>query len=198
MPFCAGPQRGFTLIELLSALFILSLLALMSLRGLTAILDARQHIANETAKWRQMTAFFTRFENDIQLAAPRPVRTSSGSSPAWFGRNNQSAQPLLEFSRFASVEGLDTPRRIAYCLNDKHEIELWLWQGLDVSPDALPARYPVLSGVTKFELRYLNANLAWVDVWPVSNLDAFIPQAVQLRIGLASGEEIVRVFGLRS
>ena len=33
--------RGFTLIELMTALLVLSLLALMSYRGLGAVLDAR-------------------------------------------------------------------------------------------------------------------------------------------------------------
>lgn len=189
--------RGFTLIELLTALLILSLLALMSYRGLGAVLDARAHVEQETEKWRRVTAFFDRFERDVQLAAPRPVRTASGTAPAWLGQASAVLEPRLTFSRFASTEGVDMPRRLAYRLNEKQEIELWLWSSLDVTPDALPARYPVLSGVTKFELRYLNAGLAWVDVWPTSPLDAPIPRAVQLRVVLATGEEVVRVFALK-
>ena len=194
----APAARGFTLIELLTALLILSLLALMSYRGLGAVLDTRAHLRQETDKWRWVANFFARFEQDVQLAAPRPVRTASGSAPAWLGRPDTTPGPRLEVSRFASAEGVDTPRRVAYALNEKQEIELWLWPGLDVAPDALPARYPVLSGVTKFEFQYLNADLAWVGAWPMSPRDAAIPRAVRLRIVLASGEEIVRVFALTS
>jgi len=194
----APAARGFTLIELLTALLILSLLALMSYRGLGAVLDTRAHLRQETDKWRGVANFFARFEQDVQLAAPRPVRTASGSAPAWLGRPDTMPGPRLEVSRFASAEGVDTPRRVAYALNEKQEIELWLWPGLDVAPDALPARYPVLSGVTKFEFQYLNADLAWVGAWPTSPRDAAIPRAVRLRIVLASGEEIVRVFALTS
>lgn len=190
--------RGFTLIELLTALLILSLLALMSYRGLSAVLDARANVTKETQKWQQVTAFITRFERDIQLAAPRPVRTAYGIAPAWRGQTAAVLEPLLAFSRFASLEGSDTARRLGYRLNENLEIELWLWPGLDVSPDTIPARYPVLSGVSRFELQYLNANLTWVDTWPTSARDAAIPQAVQLRIVLVTGEEIVRVFALRS
>ena len=189
---------GFTLIELLAALLILSALALMSYRGLGAVLDAREHVTRETDKWRRVASFFARFERDVQLAAPRPVRTISGTAAAWLGRSDATQDPLLAFSRFASSGGVDTPRRVAYGLNEKQEIELWLWPGLDVAPDALPARYPVLSGVTKFEIQYLNADLAWVGAWPTSLRDAAIPRAVRLRIVLASGEEIVRVFALNS
>jgi general secretion pathway protein J len=186
------------LIELLTALLILSALALMSYRGLGAVLDAREHVTRETDKWRRVAAFVARFERDVKLAAPRPVRSASGTAPAWRGIPGATLEPLLEFSRFASVEGMDSARRLAYRLNDRQEIELWLWPGLDIAPGALPARYPVLADVTAFELQYLNANLAWMDGWPGSAADAPIPQAVRLRIVLASGEEIVRVFGLRS
>jgi len=186
------------LIELLTALLILSLLALMSYRGLGAVLDARTHVRLETDKWRRVASFLARFERDVQLAAPRPVRTASGTAPAWRGKAEAGLEPRLEFSRFSSAEGVDTPQRVAYGLNEKQEIELWLWPGLDVAPDALPARYPVLSGVTTLELQYLTPDLAWVDAWPRTVRDLPIPQAVRVRVVLASGEEIVRVFALTS
>jgi general secretion pathway protein J len=190
------------LIEILSALLVLSLLALMSYRGLGAVLDAREHTRYETDKWRRVAAFLARFERDVQLAAPRPVRsttaTGAGTSPAWLGEASATEQARLEFSRFAANEGVDTARRIAYRLNQKNEVELWLWPGLDIAPDTLPARYPVLADVKTFELQYLNPGLVWVNVWPSSPTDPPIPQAVRLRIVLASSEEIVRLFALQS
>lgn len=199
----AKPARnracGFTLIELLAALLILSALALMSYRGLGAVLDAREHVTAETEKWRRVAAFFARFERDISLAAPRPVRSSSGAQPAWSGKPDAITEPRLELSRFASAEGIDRPRRVAYGLSQNQEIELWLWPGLDLAPGATAARYPVLAGVALMELQYLDTKLAWVDTWPVSSADAaLIPRAVRLRIVFASGEEIVRVFALNS
>lgn len=198
---CTG-ARGFTLIEILSALLVLSLLALMSYRGLGAVLDAREHTRYETDKWRHVAAFLARFERDVQLAAPRPVRTitadSSGIAPPWRGDVSATMQSQLEFSRFAANEGVDTARRIAYRLNENNEIELWLWPGLDVAPKSVPAHYAVLAGVNTFELQYLNPSLVWVNVWPSTPTDPVIPQAVRLRIVLASSEEIVRIFALQS
>lgn len=195
---------GFTLIELLTALIILSLLALMSYRGLGAVLDAREYVRHETEKWRRVTSFFTRFERDMQLAAPRPVRAVSGAVPAWHGRLHATpdgaSSPHLEFSRFASAEGMDSARRIGYVLNEKQEIELWLWPGLDVASGMQPERYPVLTGVTVLELQYLNADRLWMNIWPdmmagspIAAISS-IPQAVRVRIVLASGEEIERIF----
>ena len=189
---------GFTLIELLAALLILSLLSLMSYRGLGAVLDAREHVRAESDKWRHVSSFLARFERDVQLASPRPMRTVSGLLPAWRGRQARTEEPRLEFSRFASGEGVDSPRRLAYGLNEKQEIELWLWPGVDVAPDASPQRYPVLTGVSQFQLQYLNADLVWADAWPLAEQDAAIPLAVRLKIVLDTNEEIVRIFALKS
>ncbi len=187
---------GFTLIELLTALLILSLLALMSYRALSAVLDARAHVGQESANWRRVAAFYARFKQDVQLAAPRPARVASGTAPAWLGRPDAAPGPSLEFSRFAMAGGVDTPRRVAYGLNENQEIELWLWPGPDAMPDAPPARHRVLGGVTRLEFQYLNADLAWVGAWPASPRDEAIPRGVRARIVLASGEEITRVFAL--
>jgi len=174
-------RRGFTLIELLSALLILSLLALMSFRGLGAVLDARDRVRQETEKWRGVAAFFSRLQHDLQFSAPRPVRAAPGH---------------LEFSRFATTEGVDTPRRVAYRLSEDHEIELLLWPGMEAAPGAQPVRYPLLSAVAQFELQYLDARNAWGGAWPRSERDPPLPRAVRLRLVLASGEVLVRMFAL--
>ncbi|CAG4883514.1 Type II secretion system protein GspJ [Georgfuchsia toluolica] len=191
--------RGFTLIEVMVALLVLSLLALMSYRGLGAVLDAREHVKRETDKWQRVAAFYGRFERDVELAAPRPVRSGDRLAPAWLGTPAaETVAASLEFSHFASADGIDTARRIAYRLNEKNEIELWLWPGLDVAPDAQPQHYPVLAGVKTFELQYLNPALLWVNAWPTAPTDKPIPRAVRLRIVLATDEEIVRIFVLQS
>lgn len=189
--------RGFTLVELLVALLILSLLSLMAYRGLGAVLDARAHVHEESGKWRRMAAFFARFGQDVQLAAPRPVRTASGSAPPWMGVIGTTGAPHLEFSRFAATESLDAAQRLAYRLNEKQEIELWLWPALDAAPDAEPARYPLLGGVAKLEIGYLGADLAWVDHWPGQRA-APLPRAVRVRLVLNTGEDVVRIFALPS
>jgi general secretion pathway protein J len=198
--FARRRQNGFTLIEVLAALLILSILALLSYRGLEAVLETRQHVAVETDKWRHVDNFLARFGQDVQMASPRPVRSASGSTPAWRGvpTTTNTVEPRLAFSRFISDEGVDTPRRIAYSLNRKHQIELWLWPGLDLPPNVLPARYTVLRDVSTFDLQYLDAALVWVNAWPTSPGDTVIPRAVRLRIVLASGEQVVRVFALNS
>lgn len=191
-------SSGFTLIELLTALLILCLLALLSYRGLEAVLGTQDRIEAESKKWRSVAAFIARFQQDVLLAAPRSVRTAGGTAAPWQAQDTAGTGPRLEFSRFAAAEGVDTARRLAYGLNANREIELWVWPGLDVAPNAAPARYPLLEGVDTFELRYLDAARNWVGSWPASGTSAAIPRAVRLRLVLSSGEEIVRIFALHS
>ena len=193
-----GHRRGFTLIELLTALVVLALLGLMSFRGLGAVLDAREHVRAEAEKWQRVQSFFARFERDLGLAAPRPVRADAGTAPALLGRTDAALGPTLEFSRFASAAGADGARRMGYRLNGGREIELWLRPGLDVAPGAPQARHPVLEGVRAFDLQYLDSKLAWSSAWPGSPADPPMPLAVRMRIVLDSGEELVRVFALKS
>jgi len=79
-------RAGFTLIELLVALLILSLLAMMSRRGLEAVLATRERVLDETSKWQDMAAFCTRFERDLAMASPRPVRLPGGGEAAGLDR----------------------------------------------------------------------------------------------------------------
>ncbi len=191
-------QSGFTLIELLAALLVLSLLALLSYRGLSTMLDTRAHIAQETDKWRNVSKFFARFEHDVQLAAPRPVRSGGAIAPAWLGQAAATAVDGLEFSRFAATDDTGAAQRVAYRLNEKKEIELLMWSGLDAAPGALPVRYPVLSGVKLLELKYLGPTQVWMDAWPVAGTGQAIPMAVRVRLVLSSDEEIIRIFALQS
>lgn len=188
-------KRGFTLIEMLVVLLIFSLLSIMAYRGLSAILDAREHVTREAEKWQRLTRFFARFEQDVSLAMRRPVRTSSGTLPGWMANPDSRRAAYLEFSR-AAAGASDTPLRIAYSLNGDHQIELLMWPGLDVAPGIVPQRYVVFSGVAQLEFTYLDDSLNWVDAWPqVLNQEA-LPRAVQVRIVLDSGEDVVRVFAL--
>ncbi|MEO5831575.1 MAG: type II secretion system protein GspJ, partial [Rhodanobacter sp.] len=178
----ADRARGFTLIELLAALLVLSLLTLMAYRGLGVVMSSRDHIQAESTRWRQAESFFTRFEGDVRLAAPRPVRRSSGIAQAWLGRADAAQDPRVEFSRFAGAGDIDTPHRVGYGINGAHQIELWIWPGLDLADNTPPSRYVVLGDVRHFDLQYLGPALNWSRAWPSVSSDPPLPLAVRLRI----------------
>jgi len=92
---------------------------------------------------------------------------------------------------------MDSARRLGYRLNDRQEIELWLWPGLDIAPGALPraTRAGGCNGIRAAVPQCQSRLDGWMARFGRRCADS---QAVRLRIVLASGEEIVRVFGLRS
>ncbi len=189
---------GFTLIELLAALLVLSLLTLMAYRGLGVVMASRDHIQAESTRWRQAEAFFTRFERDVRLASPRPVRSVVATAPAWVGRPNDGQAPLLEFTRFAGTGDGDTSHRIGYGLNNNHQIELWIWPGLDLAADTQPTRYVVLGDALRMSFQYLGPTLIWQNAWPTVPSDPALPLAVRMQVQFGSGETVVRVFALHS
>lgn len=195
---CLRRASGFTLIELLSALLVLTLLALMAYRGLSVVMTSRDRIQAESAQWRQAQAFFTRFERDVRRAAPRPVRSAGGNAPAWLGRPMAGQAPLLEFSRFAGVGEADTPSRIGYGLNAAHQIELWIWPGLDLAAATPAVHYVVLGNVLRFDLQYLGPALTWHRNWPTVPSDPPLPLAVRLQVEFGSGETVTRIFALHA
>ena len=193
-----GRARGFTLIELLVALLVLSLLSLMAYRGLGVVMASRDHIQAESTRWRQAESFFTRFERDVRLAAPRQVRHGVGTAPAWLGSPDAGQAPSLEFTRFAGTADGDTPYRVGYELNQAHQIELWIWPGLDLDRNTPPVRYVVLGDVLRLNFQYLGPALTWNRVWPTVPSDPPLPLAVRMQVQFGSGDTVVRVFALHS
>lgn len=180
--------------EVLVALLLMSLLAVISYRGLVALSDARDHVMSAADRWREIDLFFTRFEQDVSLAVPRAVRHGSEARPAWLSIQDAAGLRRLEFSRLAAPDTDEGPRRTAYVVNEQNEIELWLWPALDSAATAVPVRYPIVGQVARISLRHLSKGKSWSVDWPVLAASASVPFAVEICVRLQSGEEITRIF----
>ena len=75
-------------------------------------------------------------------------------------------------------------------------LELAYWPHLDHTDGATPRVYPLVTGVTAFELEYLTRDGSWLRAWPRFGEDE-IPRAVRLTLTLADGVRIDRWFTLR-
>lgn len=195
-------QHGFTLIELLVALVILTFISLAGYRGLNAVLQTRERVAEETRKWQHLAFFFSRMELDIAQAVHRPVRESTDNlSPEWVGHNitvgDNDAE--LTFTRAGmSDQGFEMlpPQRIAYRF-DQGMIVMLRWPALDQAPRTTPIRYPLLEGVHEFKLRYLDSSNNWQKQWPLAGATSAMPSAVEINLTLTGGENITRIFALQ-
>jgi len=190
------------LIELLVALVILALLSVAGYRGLDAVLQTREHIAQETRKWQHLAFFFSRLEQDVAQAIHRPAQDQGGLvQPEWIGRAVVVAddEAELTFTRAGTPgegEKMLAPQRIGYRLQ-QGSIVMLRWPFPDQAPRTEPIRYPLLEGVREFHLRHLDLNGNWLEQWPPGGQAGSLPMALEAAVTLASGEKVVRVFALQ-
>ena len=193
--------HGFTLVELLVAMAILALLASVSFRGLSSILEAEAHVQSETRRWNDVAVVIAQFGRDLSLAVPRPVRGSSGevlaamviSGPSDETRGQIVVTRLGDSDSASSQSGL---RRIGYRLR-AGVLEYLSWPAADSAPAAMPSVNPVLENVADLQLRALDQNGIWSVVWPAGPQANALPRAVEAQIVLAGGARITRIFPLR-
>jgi general secretion pathway protein J len=189
---------GFTLLELLVALSILALLSLLGYRAVSSLADSEVRLSEEAARWRVLDQLFTRIEGDVRQALPRPARTGSGIEPPWVGTTTGDGNGELQFSRAGAEFALEpgSPgQRIGYRFRD-NAIEVVYWPYPDVSPAVEPTAYVLATGVTRFELDYLDPAGGWRRQWPLQG-DPALPRAMRVRLTLSSGATLERWLTLR-
>lgn len=195
----AKRTRGFTLMEVLVALFVVAIIAVASFRGLSAVMQARDTVTQETRRWQGLMYLFSRMEHDIAQAIPRPVRGPTGvTEPEWIGHDvpvsPSDAQLILTRAGGLDAQGAQVgPQRVGYRL-EQHTLYLLHWTALDQPPDAKPQRYPLLQDVKEFHLRYQDDHGTWSEQWPMPGRTGGIPMAVEVKIALEGEQPITRLF----
>ncbi|MGI9045814.1 MAG: type II secretion system minor pseudopilin GspJ [Burkholderiales bacterium] len=190
---------GFTLMEVLIALVIMALMSGMAFRGLSAVLDSRERLAAENRKWRDIALLFTRFEQDLTAAVNRRIRdTNNLVIPAFVGKTDPvgAYDAHLYFSRMGAGDqtgAMSDIQRVGFRYREG-AIEQLLWPVLDQAPRSKPAVIELMRGVKEFEVRYLDRTGTLQTRWPVTAQANPMPTAVQIIVGLASGERFTRIF----
>lgn len=194
-------QRGFTLVEMLVALTIFALMSVLAYRGLSSVLQTREHLTEDNRRWRDIALTLAQLEQDLNQVVNRPVRDSGDLSlPAMVG-NPQALganEAQLSFSRMGlawQTGVLADVQRHGYRLNNG-TLEQLVWPVLDQAPRSEPAVYPLLERVNRFELRYLDGSGNWQPSWPLPGVAAILPAALEVVVELDNGARLTRVFAL--
>lgn len=187
-------QGGFTLIEILIALAVFTVLSLIAYQGVARMATVKQTLDADNRKWRDLTTALARMEEDLSQVADRPWRDEGGTTQPGF---RASAGALdangaqLELVRFDA----DKLIHLGYRYRNK-QLELLLWNGLDLAPRSAPTALPLLDHVAQFSLRYLDKNAQWQLAWPQSVTDLHPPRGVEVTLTLESGESVTRLYAL--
>lgn len=194
-------ERGFTLVEVLVALTIFALMSVLAYRGLTAVLETRAHVSDDNRRWRDIALTLDLFEQDLGAVVARPVRDAGDLvQPAFVGDPlavGDTAAPLI-FSRTGSAwqTGVAADvQRHGYRLR-AGTLEQLVWPVLDQAPHSAPAVHPLVDGVERFELRYLDATGNWQPRWPLPGMQTGLPAAVEVVVEIRQAGRITRVVAL--
>ncbi len=191
------PHRGFTLIEILVAMALMAIIGVLGFRGLDNVRHSSERLGGTAAYWQDIALASERIGRDVRQALAVPGRTSDGlEAPAWQTRRWLDERPeaaQLVFSRLGNGEG--DLQRVGYRwekgISGEGRLSLLVWPAVDA---AAPSRsYPLLEGVAKLELSYLDRQGKWLADWPTTSARQ-LPRAVRLTLTLEEGGVIERIF----
>jgi general secretion pathway protein J len=170
-------SRGFSLLELLVAMAVLALLASISFRGLSSILDADARVQAELRRWGDVGRVMEQLGRDLSLAVERPVQEAAGELVI---------RRRGEGDGGAAQSGV---QQVGYRLR-AGTLEYLAWPA-GPAPGAAPAASIVLEDISALELRALGPDGNWS---PLRGAAGVAPRAVAAEIVLAGGERVWRLF----
>lgn len=176
------PSLGFTLLELLVAVAVLAVLALLSFRGLSSLIDAQARVRIEAERWASVARFTEQVGRDLSLALEAPTF--------------EGATLLVKRRSEADAASADVaPRRVAFRVqNERLEYLSWPAEGATAAQATV---MPILEDVSALEWRTLDAAGDWRPALPARADATVFARAVEARLTLRGGERISRLFVLR-
>lgn len=198
-------SSGFTLIEVLVALLIFAVLAAMSYRSMSALLQTKERVESDAKQWQSVMHFFARMDDDLLQHVNRPFTLHGRIYPAWYAtpiaQGDDAQLMLTRLGDPNQSNALMDTRLIGYQLSNGN-IEWLVWPSPDNPSETKPSRYVVLSGVKQISMRFMEAQShQWADHWPLvqskgETIAISKPNAMEITVVLNTGERLTRLYDL--
>lgn len=209
--FSGRLSSGFTLLELMVAISIFAIVSLLTMGGLSNVLDTQAHTEKSLQRLTRMQMAFTIMSRELQQISHRPVRDEYGAFNAFISHKTSDDTDGIEFThqgRFTLGDSVSL-QRVAYYLEDKQLVKK-VWLVLDRVEDTQPVKQTVLDDIDELAFTFYsidttttqdnsNNQTAVSEIpWQDSISDAPGIKVLAVRISLSSKDfgEIHRVFEL--
>jgi len=186
-------EAGFTLIEMLISLLIFGMLTAAGVTLLTLTVRTQEtsdRVIESLSAVRRTAALLNA---DLAQAAPRVHRNGDGQPVAAFLGGSGNEALLVAFVRRGWEDEnafRSSLQRVEYRLRDGR-LERWRYDAVDGEGHALAM--PLLTGVSRVQLRYRDRDGGWRDRWDPTD-PARLPVAVELVSDSEGQGQIRQVF----
>jgi general secretion pathway protein J len=174
--------RGFTLIELLVALLILGIMSAMGYGTYRQARIAAERAEESLRRTREIEFGVRVIGQDFAQLVPRPIRQPLGSGRDPALRAGPGAGTLIDLTRggWSNTAGQQrsTLQRVSYQLVDD-VLKRSYQTVLDPTSTSTPVVQNLLTGVKGVQLRFLDGNQVWTDLWPAPSL--LLPDSLYVR-----------------
>ena len=196
--FCSNFScKGFTLLELMIAISIFSVISLLTIGGLSNVLNTRTHTEESLQHLVRLQMVFSIIDREIHQLSNRPVRDEYGVNIPAITSDTSVGVKGLEFShqgRFA-LAGQSTLQRVAYYLEDDKLIKKH-WKVLDRVEDTQPVKQELLSNIDELSFAYYGRSSDgtgdWYDEWDADELLSL--RAIRVTLKTPGYNDLYRIF----
>lgn len=189
-------RKGFTLIEILIALFIFTIISMITVSIMHSVLTSQATTEANSTRFSELQTAVLMFQRDIEQSVDRPVTDAKGlQEQAFIGSSNNVTFTHGGNATSLSIAPSSTLVRTQYTVNSQQQLIRFTWPVLDPTPATTPTQRILLTHVTAFQLRYLDNNNQWHNIWPPqNNSKQVLPRAVSVTLRLSDLGEMKQVY----
>jgi len=184
-------RQGFTLVELLVAIWIMSIVAVIAWRGLSALVATRDRLGPEADDVRAMLTGFGQMERDLAQTV-NPVLVSPGNASV--SVQTVDGAPALQVLRFSEPlpDGASAVQQVTYAVIDGTLLRQAsaAVRSVQAASSATPSTARLVPDVASMQVRVWRANEGWIV--PAAN-EATVPLAVEVVVTRRDGTRLRRV-----
>jgi general secretion pathway protein J len=191
--------RGFTLLEMVVAIALFAVISAIGYGGLNQFFKARERLQAHQENLRHLQTAFLLLEQDFRFLSVRGARNEYGDFEAALFADTDRPPVPGERARLTATApqaaGLSAPRRVAWRLVNKGDLQRVSWAVLDRDRDSAEGVRVVLGGVKDFAINFLVMNdnniVQTVAEWRQADR---LPHGVEILLTLEGGRQYRRVF----